>query len=143
MKRFLIYIYYGYYQIDYCLAPRDYRFYNITTGSALFTISILSYIASWVNLISLIMGHMVTKYIKSIEYWFSINMVISIGIVFFIEFFWLGKDFYIEGFRKLDKEPQYMKWGLFCASMIFGIFGVFCFIKSSFWVRDEIVKFFM
>lgn len=143
MKIFFSYILYGFYQIDYCFGPRYNELYNIRTGYTLFTLSIIAYISSSVNILSVLGGHYIAQYINSIESWFRINMAISLGIVFFIDFYFLGKDFYIDVFQELDKESNFMRWFLFFTSITFGIVGMVWCIKSGFWARSIMVRFLM
>jgi len=142
MKKIFSYILYGFYQIDYCFGFRFNEFYNIRTGYTLFTLSILAYISSIVNILSVLGGHFIAQYINSIESWLRIDIAISLGIVFFIDFYYLGKDFYIEDFQELDKEPNFMRWLLFFISIAFGIVGMVWCIKSGFWARSKMDCFF-
>ena len=107
----------------------------------LFSLSVVSYIISFINIICFFFAPFIVRLINSIEDWAMMIMALALIISLFFGFYWFRDNIYVEDFRELDKEPQYMKWVLFCASMIFGIIGVFCFIKSGFWVRDEIVKY--
>ena len=113
MKKLLNYIFYGFYQIDYMFAsPNDY-FYHTRTGSLLFSLSIVSYIISLINLLSYFFVQLISKIIDTIEVWAAAIITFGVVIELFFGFYWFRDAIYVEDFRKLDKEPYYTKWVLF------------------------------
>ena len=44
-------------------------------------------------------------------------MALALIISLFFGFYWFRDNIYVEDFRELDKEPQYMKWVLFLYSL--------------------------
>ena len=93
-------------------------------------------------MVSLLFGSFIIKYIHSIEGWFKINMAFSLGVIILLSLCWIGKGIYVKDFRELDKEPQFVKVILLCASLVFGVIGTILFVKSGFWVRAEMIKYF-
>lgn len=143
MKKLLNYIFYGFYQIDNILAQPGENFYHIRTASLLFSISIVSYIISFINLLSLFFFPFFAKCCNSIEDWAMKITTLGLVIALLLNIYWFRDKVYVDDFREFDKEPSFMKWVFFCVSLAFGIVGIIWALLSGFKVRSELAIFFL
>lgn len=136
MKKFINYIYYGFYQIDYVFGLRDYRTYNIRTGGILFGLSIVLYIWSiaWAIILPVIKGLTGNTYdITDNDIWL-LSVISGLPAMCWL-YYWDAKEKYRKDFEELDKKPSIMRWICFLYAIVFTCGGVFFLLGCRYVVK--------
>ena len=123
MKKLIIYLYYGFYQIDHVLGIHELHTYNTRTGGALLHITIFLYVFSLLCSTILVLSWLqnLSKAVSTIL--IGISSILGILAVLWLSFYIQDEKFYKDEFQKLDPSPDYIKLTLFGGSLLSLIIG--------------------
>ena len=130
MKKLIIYLFYGFYQIDYVFGRREYPSYNTRTGGALLLTTLFLYICSFTNVVfSLILRLLNTDGLTNYRILMIYSFVTLIAMWRFDNSI-VDSKFYYSGFQELDKLSSLSKLLLFSISSISFVIGLYLFFNS-------------
>ena len=123
MKKLIIYLYYGFYQIDHVLGIHEPHTYNTRTGGALLHITLFLYVYSFLCSTVLVLSWLqnLSKAVSTIL--IGISSILGILAVLGLSFYIQDERFYKDEFKKLDASPDYIKLTLFGGSLLSLIIG--------------------
>lgn len=123
MKKLIVYLYYGFYQIDYVLGIHELHTYNTRTGGALLLITLFLYVYSLLCSTILVLSWLLnfSKVVNTIL--IGISSIIGILIILGLSFYIQDEKFYKDEFHKLDASSAYFRLILFGGSLISLIIG--------------------
>ena len=123
MKKLIVYLYYGFYQIDHVLGIHELHTYNTRTGGALLHITIFLYVFSLLCSTILVLSWLLnlSKVVSTIL--LGISSILGILAVLGLSFYIQDEKFYKDEFQKLDATSAYFKFILFGGSLICLIMG--------------------
>ncbi len=123
MKKLIIYLYYGFYQIDHVLGIHELHTYNTRTGGALLHITLFLYVYSFLCSTVLVLSWLqnLSKAVSTIL--IGISSILGIISVLGLSFYIQDEKFYKDEFKKLDASPAYIKLILFGGSLLSMIIG--------------------
>ena len=113
MKKLIVFLYYGFYQIDHVLGIHEPHTYNTRTSGALLHITLTILVLSWLLNLSKVVSTILI----------GISSILGILAVLGLSFYIQDEKFYKDEFKKLDASPDYIKLTLFGGSLLSLIIG--------------------
>ena len=123
MEKLIIYLYYGFYQIDHVLGIHELHTYNTRTGGTLLHITLFLYVFSLLCSTILLLSWLLNLSNVVSTILIGISSILGILAVLWLSFYIQDEKFYKDGFQKLDASPAYIKLILFGGSLLSLIIG--------------------
>ena len=123
MKKLIVFLYYGFYQIDHVFGIHELHTYNPRTGGTLLHITLFLYVYSLLCSTILMLSWLLnlSKVVSIIL--IGISSILGILAVLGLSFYIQDEKFYKDEFKKLDASPDYIKLTLFGGSLLSLIIG--------------------
>ena len=123
MKKLIVFLYYGFYQIDHVFGIHELHTYNTRTGGTLLHITLFLYVYSLLCSTILMLSWLLnlSKVVSTIL--IGISSILGILAVLGLSFYIQDERFYKDEFKKLDASPDYIKLTLFGGSLLSLIIG--------------------
>lgn len=113
MKKLIIYLFYGFYQIDYVLGIHELHTYNTRTGGSLLLITLFLYVYSLLCFVILMLEWLLNLSEATGTILIGISSILAIITILGLSFCIQKEKFYKDEFQKLDATSAYFKFILF------------------------------
>ena len=123
MKKLIVFLYYGFYQIDHVLGIHELHTYNTRTGGTLLHITLFLYVYSLLCSTILVLSWLLNLSKVTNTILIGISSILGILAVLGLSFYIQDERFYKDEFKKLDASPAYIKLILFGGSLLSLIIG--------------------
>ena len=125
LKELIVYLFYGFYQIDYVLGIRELRSYNIRTGGALLLVTLFLYLFSILSSTILVLSWLFDISRATSAILIAVSSFVGIFTVLWLSSYILNEKFYKDEFQKLDASSSNFRLILFLVSLMSLITGGF------------------
>ena len=125
LKELIVYLFYGFYQIDYVLGIRELRSYNTRTGGALLLVTLFLYLFSILSSTILVLSCLFDISRATIAILIAVSSFVGIITVLWLSSYILDEKFYKDEFQKLDASSSNFRLILFLVSLMSLITGGF------------------
>ena len=125
LKELIVYLFYGFYQIDYVLGIRELRSYNTRTGGALLLVTLVVYLCSVLCSASLVLSWLFDISRATSAILIAVSSFVGIITVLWLSSYILDEKFYKDEFQKLDASSSNFRLILFLVSLMSLITGGF------------------
>ena len=125
LKELIVYLFYGFYQIDYVLGIRELRSYNIRTGGALLLVTLFLYLFSILSSTILVLSWLFDISRATSAILIAVSSFVGIFTVLWLSSYILDEKFYKDEFQKLDASSSNFRLILFLVSLMSLITGGF------------------
>ena len=123
LKELIVYLFYGFYQIDYVLGIRELRSYNTRTGGALLLVTLFLYLFSILSSTILVLSCLFDISRATIAILIAVSSFVGIITVLWLSSYILNEKFYKDEFQKLDASSSNIRLMLFLVSLMSLITG--------------------
>ena len=125
LKELIVYLFYGFYQIDYVLGIRELRSYNTKTGGALLLVTLFLYLFSILSSTILVLSWLFDISRATSAILIAVSSFVGIITVLWLSSYILDEKFYKDEFQKLDASSSNFRLILFLVSLMSLITGGF------------------
>ena len=125
LKELIVYLFYGFYQIDYVLGIRELRSYNTKTGGALLLVTLFLYLFSILSSTILVLSWLFDISRATSDILIAVSSFVGIITVLWLSSYILDEKFYKDEFQKLDASSSNFRLILFLVSLMSLITGGF------------------
>ena len=125
LKELIVYLFYGFYQIDYVLGIRELRSYNTRTGGALLLVTLFLYLFSILSSTILVLSWLFDISRATSAILIAVSSFVGIITVLWLSSYILDEKFYKDEFQKLDASSSNFRLILFLVSLMSLITGGF------------------
>ena len=125
LKELIVYLFYGFYQIDYVLGIRELRSYNTKTGGALLLVTLFLYLFSILSSNILVLSWLFDISRATSAILIAVSSFVGIITVLWLSSYILDEKFYKDEFQKLDASSSNFRLILFLVSLMSLITGGF------------------
>lgn len=125
LKELIVYLFYGFYQIDYVLGIRELRSYNTRTGGALLLVTLFLYLFSILSSNILVLSWLFDISRATSAILIAVSSFVGIITVLWLSSYILDEKFYKDEFQKLDASSSNFRLILFLVSLMSLITGGF------------------
>lgn len=123
LKELIVYLFYGFYQIDYVLGIRELRSYNTRTGGALLLVTLFLYLFSILSSNILVLSWLFDISRATSAILIAVSSFVGIFTVLWLSSYILNEKFYKDEFQKLDASSSNFRLILFLVSLMSLITG--------------------